>query len=197
MVALCVLLTALSAAPGSQSAVKDWVVVAPDNGGFSVKMPVKPSEEISHVPLMGNRYLMRLYSGPDSESGLFYVTVMQEYPSIVTALESAARLDKFIEGFRSSFGEALAPGPGKKLDMTVDRDLELAGHRGRQYNFKVAESPGVVRFFDATRRVYVLMVIGASEKHADVNRFFSSFEIKPAPDPVPLPLSEAKPSSVN
>lgn len=197
LVLLCLFTATAFGAASSQSAVTDWVVLSPKDEGFAVRMPVKPSEETDRVALVGNTYLMRLYLSTDSGSGLLYMALMQEFPSMVSVLEPAARLDKFIEGFKTGFGETLAKSRGVKFEMTTDGELNLAKHLGRQYKLKVGESPGLMRVFDGGRRVYFLLVMGADEKHADVNRFFSSFEIKPAPDPVPRPLSEAKPSPAN
>jgi hypothetical protein len=65
---------------------------------------------------------------------------------------------------------------------------------GRQYIVSMGESRGLLRAFDANPRNYILIVFGGDEKSAEVRRFFDSFEIKPAPPPIPQPLTPAKPA---
>jgi hypothetical protein len=170
----------------------DWLVLSPAGEGFAIKMPVKPDMETQWVPLLGNNYRLRLYSGVDTPTGLLYMVVMQEFPSVVGVLEPTKRLDKFMGGFKEGLGESLASAVGGKFDLVADRDLTLDGNVGRQYKLTVGESRGMVRAFDRGRRVYLLMVVGADEKNAGVIRFFDSFEFKPAPDPVPQAVGETK-----
>lgn len=170
----------------------DWLVLTPAGEGFSIKMPVKPEAETQWVPLLGNNYQLRLYTGVHEPTGLLYMVVMQEFPSVVGVLEPAKRLDKFMGGFKEGLGESLASAVGGKFDLVFDRDLALDGNLGRQYKLTVGESRGLVRAFDRGRRVYMLMVLGADEKNAGVVRFFDSFQFKPAADPVPQPMAETK-----
>jgi hypothetical protein len=176
----------------SSSPADDWLVLSPAEEGFSVKMPVKPDMETQWIPLLGNNYRLRLYTGVDTPTGLLYMVVMQEFPSVVAVLEPVKRLDKFMGGFKTGLGESLASAVGGKFDLVIDHDLTLDGNVGRQYKLTVGESRGMVRAFDRGRRVYLLMVVGADEKNASVVRFFDSFEFKPAPEPVPQAVGETK-----
>jgi hypothetical protein len=169
-----------------------WKVVAPEGEGFSVKLPISPEISSDRVPMMGNIYQMRLYTASDRETGLLYMVVMQEFPSLTGALTPAKRLDSFANGFKSGLGESLSAAVGGKFEMTLDRELNLGSNIGRQYLISIGESRGLVRAFDGGRRVYVLLILGAQEKDPAVSRFFSSFEIRPAPDPVPQPI-DSKP----
>lgn len=177
---------------GSPPRAGDWIVLAPVDEGFSVKLPVKPEVETQRVPLLGNTYRMRLYTSTDEATGLLYMVVMQEYPSLTGVLTPAARLEKFMEGFKKGLGESLAKAVGGRFDLVLDRELSLGGKPGRQDKLTVAETRGLVRAYDAGRRVYLLMVLGADEKNSDVVRFFDSLELKAAPDPVPQPLIDTK-----
>ena len=165
----------------------EWITLTPANEGFTVKLPAKPEADTDHVTLMGNSYQMRLYTAVDDADGLLYMVVMQEFPSIASVLTPAARLEQFMEGFKEglnkSFGNA-----NTKVDVQPDRDVDMKGHLGRQFKLSFAETRGLVRAFDASPRVYVLLIMGADEKNANVVRFFESFEIRPAP-------AETKPSS--
>ena len=171
-----------------------WIVIAPPDEGFSVQMPVKPEEQQERVPIMGNTYKMHLHTGVDGRTGLLYMAIMQEFPALSGVLTPAVRLDKFMEGFSKGLGNALGNTPETKPEIKPDRDLDLKGQIGRQYTLSVGESRGLIRTFDGGRRVYVLLVLGADEKNSSLNRFFESFEIKAAPDPVPIPIAETKPS---
>lgn len=185
------LLTAQAAVRPPQGA-SEWILVAPVGEGFSIRMPVKPEEQTDRVPVMGNTYQMRLYTGVDA-SGMVYMVAMQEFPSIAMALAPSKRLEQFMAGFKEGLAKSLITSGGK-LELMPERDLDLKGHFGRQYTLSFAESRGLVRAFDGSPRMYVLLVMGADEKNSSVGRFFDSFEIKAAPAPVPQPVTEAKPS---
>ena len=171
----------------------DWIVLAPAGEGFSVKVPVRPEVESQRVPVMGNTYQMRLYTMTDNKSGLLYMVIMQEYPSITGVLNPTARLEKFMDGFKKGLGESLATAVGGRFDLVADRDLKIGANIGRQYKMTVGETRGLVRGYDASRRVYLLMVLGAEEKSEAATNFFDSFEIRPAPDPVPQPIPPPEP----
>ena len=181
------LLTAQAAARPPQGA-GEWILVAPVGEGFSIRMPVKPEEQTDRVPVMGNTYQMRLYTGVDEASGMVYMVAMQEFPSIALALAPSKRLEQFMAGFKKGLAKSLSTSGGT-LELMPERDLDLKGHFGRQYTLSFAESRGLVRAFDATARMYVLLVMGGDERNSSVGRFFDSFEIKPAPAPVPKPIA--------
>jgi len=167
------------------SSEAEWTLVAPPDEGFSVRMPVKPADETDRVPMLGNTYLMRMYSSVDEPTGMVYMVVMQEVSSVAGALEPSKRIEQFMKGFQEGMAKSMA---NVKLEITPDRDLDLKGHFGRQYKLAVADSRGVVRAFDATTRVYVLVALGGDERKSGVRLFLDSFEITPAPAPVPKPI---------
>ncbi len=171
----------------------EWMSLAPAGEGFAVSLPAKPDEQTDRTAMMGNTYKMRLYTSIDEPTGMLYMVIMQEFPSMAEVLTPRVRLDRFMEGFKDGLGKSLSEAVGGKFDMKPGRDLDLKGHAGRQYDLAFGETRGVVRTFDASRRIYVLIVMGAGEGNANVITFFNSFEIKPAPDPVPQPVTETKP----
>jgi hypothetical protein len=180
-----------SAAAGSHQRATEWIVLAPAGEGFSVSLPVKPEEQTDRIPMMGNTYKMRLYTSVDEASGLLYMVIMQEFPPL-SGLVPAARLEKFMEGFKGGLNQSIG-NAATKVDLLPDRDLDLKGHVGRQYKLSFGETRGLVRAFDGSPRMYVVLVMGADEKNSSVGRFFDSFEIKPAPAPVSQPVTETKP----
>ena len=186
------LLTAQAAGRPTQGA-SEWILVAPPGEGFSILMPVKPEEQTEQVPLMGNTYQMRLYTGVNQASGLIYMVAMQEFPSVAGVLEPSKRLEQFMAGFQEGLAKSLSTVPGGKLEVLPERDLDLKGHLGRQYTLSFAGSHGLIRAFDGSPRMYVLLVMGGDEKNSSVARFLDSFDITPAPAPVPQPITETKP----
>ena len=173
--------------------VGEWIVITPPDEGFSVQLPVKPEEQTDRNTFETNTYKMRLYTSNDEATGLLYMVVMQEFPEF-SGVTPAARLDNFMDGFKQGFAKSLAELSGMKVDVQVDRDINLKGAAiGRQYILSLGEMRGLLRAFDANPRTYVLMVMGGDEKKAEVSRFFDSFVIKAAPPPVPQPLTPAKP----
>lgn len=192
--AALLLLSVLTAQAGGRppQGAGEWILVAPAGEGFSIRMPVKPEEQSDRVPLMGNTYQMRLYIGVDNASGMIYMVAMQEFPSVAGVLEPSKRLERFMAGFQEGFSKSLGTA-GANLELIPGRDLDLKGHLGRQYTLSFAESRGLVRAYDGSPRMYVLLVMGGDEKNASVARFFDSFEIMPAPAPVPQPITETKP----
>lgn len=187
-------LLALSSSPTQAQTVLEWITLSPVNEGFTVQLPVKPDEETDRVTLMGNAYKMRLYTAIDESDGMLYMVVMQEFPTLAGVLTPAARLDQFMEGFKEGLNKSIGNAT-TKVDLQPDRDLDLKGKLGRQFKLAFGETHGLVRAFDVSPRVYVLLVMGADEKNSRVLRFLNSFDVKPAPPPVPLPVTETKPSS--
>lgn len=185
---LLVSLLTAQAAEYPQQGATDWILVAPVGEGFTIRMPVKPEEQSDRTALMGNTYQMRLYTGVDDANGMIYMVAMQEFPSVAEALEPSKRLEQFMAGFKDGFVKSLGEA-GAKLELIPGRELDLKGHLGRQYTLSFAGSRGLVRAFDATVRMYVLLVMGGDDKNASVARFFDSFEIIPAPAPVPKPIA--------
>jgi hypothetical protein len=180
------LLTAQAAGRPLQGA-SEWILVAPAGEGFSIRMPMKPDEQTEWVPMMGNNYKMRLYTGVEDASGMLYMVIMQEFSTLSGVLEPSKRLDNFMKGFAEGIAKSL--GAGGKVEVLPDRDLDLKGHLGRQSTLSLAESRGLVRIFDSSSRMYVLMVLGGDEKNPNVGRFFNSFESTPAPAPAPKPIT--------
>src|SRR5882672_9853139 len=99
-ISLLLTLVASAAFAGAPLRTGDWVVLAPAGEGFSIKLPLKPEEETQRVPLLGNTYQLRLYTGTDQPTGLLYMVIMQEFPSVTGVLTPAARLEKFMDGFK-------------------------------------------------------------------------------------------------
>ncbi|HEY6230439.1 MAG TPA: hypothetical protein VIW64_04190, partial [Pyrinomonadaceae bacterium] len=133
-------LFAASAFAGPALRADDWIVLAPAGEGFSIKVPVKPEVESQRVPVMGNTYQLRLYTMTDDKTGLLYMVIMQEYPSITGVLNPTARLEKFMDGFKKGLGESLAAAVGGKFDLVPDRDLKVGTSIGRQYKITVGET---------------------------------------------------------
>jgi hypothetical protein len=189
MAAALLLLSFLSApAAGIQlQEATEWIIVAPAGEGFSIRMPVKPEEQSDRVAVMGNNYKMRLYTSVDKTSGIIYMVAMQEFPTVAGALEPSKRLEQFMGGFKEGMVKSM--GAGVTLELMPERELDLKGHLGRQYALSFSQTHGLVRAFDGTSRMYVLLVAGGDEKNAGIGRFFDSFEITPAPAPVPQPIT--------
>lgn len=190
IIAAALLSASLVGAPAAyaQQEAKQWILVVPAGEGFTVRLPVKPEEQAERVPIMGNTYLMHLYTSVDESSGMLYMVIMQEFSSLSGVLEPSKRIERFMSGFKEGMVKSLGDA-GKKLELTPGRELDLKGHLGRQYAISLAESSGLVRVYDGTARVYVLLVMGGDERNTSVTRFFDSFEITPAPAPVPKPIT--------
>lgn len=163
-----------------------WVTVAADEVGFSVLMPSKPEVKSEQSPIAGNSYQTSTYTTADAKSGLIYLVVAQEMPTITQALSAAKRMEQFMVGFKEGFGDKT------KVELNYERDIELDGRYGRQYVFSYAETRGVVRAYDAGKRVYVLLALGGDEQNSGIARFMGSFKITAAPPP---PSSTLPPKS--
>jgi hypothetical protein len=172
----------------------DWIVITPPDEGFSVQLPVKPGERTDSSTFQSNSYKIRYYASNDKATGLLYMVMMQELPEYSGVVTPEVGFNKFMEDFKEGFVKSMSKSSGMKVDMQADRDLSLKGATiGRQYVLSIGESRGLLRAFDANPRNYVLLVMGGDEKKAEVNRFFDSFVIKPAPPPIPQPLPKTKP----
>ena len=189
---LASLLAASTAAAHAQTTL-EWITLAPANEGFSVNLPLKPDAETERVAMEGGAYKTRLYTAFDETDRILYMVVMQEFSAATGELKPAVRLEQFMEGFKEGLKKSIGNGT-TNVELLLDRHLDLKRHLGRQFKLTFGEARGLVRAFDASLRIYVLLVMGADEKNSNAMRFFDSFEIKAAPPPVPLPPTEKQAS---
>ena len=61
---------------------KDWEIIEPDNFGFSVEMPNKPtSQDMNQPSAIGDlKIKMLLCEAPNDENGNYYITAITDYP---------------------------------------------------------------------------------------------------------------------
>jgi TonB family protein len=99
------------------------------------------------------------------------VAFVKTSPDRVPALSS-------FDNFMRSIEQSLKSGEGEiKKSLTFDSDLSDDSGIVRQYHLNVGEYPGVARFLGTEKAFYALMVIGAEQSDAEVQRFLSSFTI--------------------
>ncbi|HEY8185323.1 MAG TPA: hypothetical protein VIF64_04615 [Pyrinomonadaceae bacterium] len=181
---LCLLFVAVPATAVAQT----WTTLRPAGEGFSLQLPLEPKAESSNVPILGDDYLMKMYTAVDDPNRMLYMAVMQEFPAVVASLKPAQRLDQFMNGFRNGFVKALTTSC-PDVDLKLDTELTIKGRMGRQYSLDCKGVHGLIRVIENERRMYVLLVMGGDERNAGVGHFFDSFEILPAPVPVPKPVA--------
>src|SRR6185436_17481993 len=104
--AALLILTTSAAFAASPIQTPEWTTLTPPGEGFSVNLPMKPEIESQRVPVMGNSYQLRLYTASEKTTGLVYMVVMQEFPSVSGAPTPAVRLEKFMNGFKQGLGES-------------------------------------------------------------------------------------------
>ena len=169
------------------ASAQDWTKLAPAGEGFSVQMPGKPQGQSTRVQISGDEYLSRMYTSEGLSPRGLYIAVMQEFPPVVANLQSSQRLDNFIDGFRKGFVKALTSNC-PDVDVKLERELIVREHPARQYSFVCGGFPGTIRVIDNTQRMYVLLVMSTEQpEHSDqATKFLQSFELLPAPAPVPL-----------
>ena len=159
--AIALVFLLVSLVPGQTES--PWVSWAPADDGFSVLLPGTPDVQKQQTPILGNNYEMRMYTSIEAKSGLVFIVVMQELPTVTAVLTPDKKLDSFMGGFQEGFSKSL---PNMKVEMKLERDLALKGNYGRQYGVSVAETRGLARVYDGGHRVYLLMAMGGSETHA-------------------------------
>jgi hypothetical protein len=183
---LCLLFVAVPAV-----AFQGWTKWAPAGEGFSVQLPSKPEEQTTKVPILGSDYLMKMYTEVDESNRVMYLVVMQEFPRSVGMLTPSERLDNFMDGFKSGFVKELTT-TCPDVELHQDGELTLKNRTGRQYSLNCKSVPGLIRVYETEARIYVLLAMGRNEKDDGVAQFLQSFEILPAPAPVPQVTSESK-----
>jgi hypothetical protein len=153
-----------------------WRVVTSESWGFTADFPAEPQQEDIVKDSPWGPAKSRSFNAP--YGAMRCVVVVTDYPDeFVQATTVEQRLDAFSN-------TAANPFPGGQL--TEKRDIELDGHKGREYLVEV-ENVGVLRhrvFLDG-RRAYVIFVaykpkylIAPAAQH-----FLDSFKIKPSARP--------------
>lgn len=149
-----------------------WTKVAPVGESFIVMMPTAVVEASRIIPLNDQDSVReRVYSSLADGRRYMVVAFMKTSPDRVPALSS---FDKFMRSIEQSF--QTSEGEVRK-SLTFDRDLSGESGIVRQYHVKLGDYPGVARFLGTEKAFYALMVVGADEGDAEVQRFLSSFTL--------------------
>ena len=149
-----------------------WQKIAPVGESFTILMPTQAVEASRRIPLNDQDSIReRVYSSLAAGRRYMVIAFVKTSPERVPVLSS---FDSFILGIEQSF----KGGEGEiRKSLTFDRDLSDQSGIVRQYHLKVGEYPGVARFLGTEKVFYALMVIGAEEGDAEVQRFLSSFTV--------------------
>ena len=169
---LLVAVTAISVgtAPTASSQEQPWQKIAPVGESFRILMPTQAVEASRRIPLDDKDSISeRVYCSLAAGRRYMVASFTKTSPDRVPALSS---FDNFILGIEQSF-----KGSKEEISktLTFDRDIPFEKGIARQYRIKLGEYPGIARFIGADKAFYAVMVIGADENDAEVQRFLSSF----------------------
>ena len=163
----------LIAASGFQHAKRksvqsDWIVFSPKNGGFSVKLPSKPTERsLSQNTEPGQTSSPPLYQL--ASEGLTYVITYRDDP-----FYKDAQTSEFLE----TVAEAGITRAGGKV--TSNEPISLDGYPGREVKGEMAGFFYQSRVYLIKQRLYVLIVWLPAAQTGSENaaKFFKSFQVE-------------------
>lgn len=147
-----------------------WQKIAPVGESFTVLMPTQAVEASRRIPMNDKDSIReRVYYSLTAGRRYMLASFMKTSPDRVPALSS---FDNFMLGIEQSF-----KGGEKEISksLTFDRDIPFEKGVARQYHIKLGEYSGIARFIGTDKSFYALMVIGADENDAGVQRFLLSF----------------------
>jgi len=156
----------------SQAQQESWQKVAPVGESFTVLMPTRAIEATRRIPLNDSSWVpAREYLSLAGGKRYLVVSFRRTTPERTPALSS---FDSFLLAIEQTF-----KGDDKTIAKSLMFDHDVSIERGvcKQYRVRVAEYQGIARFVWTEKAIYVLMVIGADERAAEVQRFFESFTI--------------------
>jgi hypothetical protein len=153
-----------------------WQQVSSPEGEFEVSMPGQPSLHVYHDDTLAGQINENAYElehrtakgGKESFSADY-----QDLPQIAFMFSSTRNI------FNDAQKEFLKHEDGT---ITSKQDIELAGHKGREVTFTMPDGRwGRVRMLMVKHRLYMLTGEAPNEPEAaaDIERFFSSFHLKP------------------
>jgi len=154
-------ITVLAQQPQVHTESGAWINIVPDNAGFTVLMPAKPSEKVDQVeghPGVQNHTLTL-------ETKLAgYVLSYVEFPEEVTdPVQIKAMLDRGRDG-----GVAASGG-----ELSSEREIKLKGYFGREWSVKI---PGgflaTARAYWVKRRLYqtVFVIIPSASEPPEITK---------------------------
>jgi TonB family protein len=142
----------------TQTQAAAWLRYTVKGEDFSVTLPVEPWMKTSEV------FVTRLQKGRlerfiEARAGkVVYRVYVYENPKPRQSLQ-----DFVAEQTR-----------GSDLDLTFERELNVAKFSGKQYSSHDRDFPSTEQFFATEGRLYRFVVLGATAEHADAQQFFSS-----------------------
>jgi len=158
LLALSTLLIISSAKAQTQTQAGAWLRYTVNGEEFSVTLPVEPSMKTSEV-FVTRIQKSRLERLIEAKAGdVVYRIYVYENPKPRQSLKD------FITEQTT----------GSDLDLTFERDLNIAKFAGQQYSSHDRDFPATEQFFATEKRFYRFVVQGATAEHADAQQFFSS-----------------------
>ncbi len=152
------------------TAADKWQTFTSEAGGFTVRVPRKPTEETEDIEGRGKVHRFTVDNGP-----LGYIV---SYNSLPAGAPSASSVPDLLNKGRDTVVSGL------KGKLLAEKSISLAGNSGRALHIAIPDKAGAVymRCYIAGDRYYQLMVIGESKAldFARDQRFLESFQFVPS-----------------
>lgn len=133
---------------------------------YSVEMPGEPGEITVTIPF--GEVAVQV-SGWDLVFDQVRYQVITIFKHSENSPSFRRSLDLLIEGLQRTFVQ-------NHVSMFSEREIGSEGHRVVQYQLKIGEHSGVVRFYEGKQGFYAALVVGALEGEP-IRRFFDSFRL--------------------
>lgn len=150
--------------------VKPWQPYVSEEGGFSVDLPLEPSDETESITLDGTKFKWNIIEGRN-------FTAPNDSYSVGYTDVSSQDLQAGADALLNRVGSNLIERWRAQNVVESGRELSLDGNPGRSFVGTTNDGQIIaVRFYLVGQRIYGVGVL--SDNIANISRFLDSFEVK-------------------
>jgi hypothetical protein len=150
--------------------VPDWKPFVPKGGGFSVLLPLTPTEHKQRLKTSAGPITVTLFIADEKKIECTFVVGYSQYPEGSIGPRTAEkRLDNARDG-------AVASAKGK---LKSEKVITLDGHPGRELEIESAKGMVRTRLVAVKNRLYQTMVVGSASlvRGKEAEHFLKSFKL--------------------
>lgn len=160
---------------------EEWVVIAPENSGFSAEFPAKPTFETSteETPIGNLEMNFFMHEAPDSDEAenFMYGVIFLDYPESFTELITSEEMKR--DMFDGAAGGVIEETGGK---LTREIEIEKNGVSGKEFDITFMGDLALmtIQIFMVKNRMYMVQVAGMAggNDNSAAQRFLNSFTLK-------------------
>ena len=171
--------TAEPAAPPTETPLPTWPEFTSETGGFAVKLPSTPVEEVQTIPSEAGDLNLYIYMVEEENAAMG--VMFNELPEIITSSADDELIQSMLDGGRDG---AVGNMGG---NLVSEEEISIDGHPGRHIVFNIPDAvfpgggEGVARIYYVDGNLYQVMLLGVKDAYPPemVEMFLDSFQLLP------------------